>query len=337
MPSPFTRLGFQIPNFSFPDLPDSALFERVASMAGKAEESGFDTVFVMDHFYQLPMLGPMDWNMLEAYTLLGALAARTQRVRLGTLVTGNTYRNPALLGKIVTSLDVISGGRALLGIGTGWFEQEHTSLGFAFGSLRERFDKLEEALAILKPMLRDERPTFSGSHYSTQELINRPAPLQPGGPSIMIGGAGEKRTLRLVAEHAQESNLPCPVDEVPRKLEALQGHLDTVGRERNTVGVSVLFSLVLAPTTAEAETARNALLARRGLDWNTLPDRMKQGISKALVLGDPDSIGEFVQRKVVETGLDGLVVNLPANGHELESIALAGQVLGKALGAASPA
>lgn len=332
MPTPFTRLGFQIPNFTFPGVPDEQLFERVAAMAGQAEASGFDTVFVMDHFYQLPMLGPPEWNMLEAYTLLGGLAARTERVRLGTLVTGNTYRNPALLAKIVTTLDVMSRGRALLGIGTGWFEEEHTALGFEFGTLGERFRKLEEALAILQPMLRDERPTVTGEFYRAHETINQPAPLQDGGPSLMIGGAGEKKTLRLVAEHAHESNLPCPVDEVPRKLEALQGHLDAVGRERSTVGVSVLFSLVVAPTTAEAEAARNALLARRGLDWNTLPDGMKQGISRALVLGDPDTVGEFVRRKVVEPGLDGLVVNLPANGHELDAIALAGQVLDKALG-----
>ncbi len=328
-----TRLGFQIPNFTFPDVPDTALFERVAAMAGKAEESGFDTVFVMDHFYQLPMLGPPDSNMFEAYTLLGAIAARTRRARLGTLVTGNTYRNPALLGKIITSLDVISGGRALLGIGTGWFEEEHTAFGFRFGTLKERFEKLEEALAILVPMLQDKRPTFAGKHYSAVDLINRPAPIQNGGIPIMIGGAGEKKTLRFVAHYAQESNLPCPLDEVPQKLAALEQHCAAVGRDRATIGVSVLFSLVIAPTTAEAEKARNALLARRGLDWNTLPAVMKENISKVLVLGDPDTVGELVQRKIVEPGLDGVVVNLPANGHELEAIALAGQVLGKAMGA----
>lgn len=327
----FTRLGFQIPSFTFPDVPDDALFDRVSDMAQKAEESGFDTIFVMDHFYQLPMLGPPEWNMFEAYTLLGALAARTQRARLGTLVTGNTYRNPALLGKIVTSLDVISGGRAVLGIGTGWFEQEHDAFGFRFGSLGERFDRIEEALAILKPMLRDERPNLDGRFYTARDTINRPASLQPGGVPLMIGGAGEKRTLRLVAEHADESNLPCPVDEVPRKLEALERHCQAVGRDRSTIGVSVLVSLVIAPTTAEAETARNGLLARRGLDWNTLPDAMRAGISRALVLGDPDTVAEFVQRKVLDAGLDGLIVNLPANGHELETLALAGQTLGKVL------
>jgi F420-dependent oxidoreductase-like protein len=327
-----TRLGFQIPNFTFPDVPDTALFERVAAMAGKAEESGFDTVFVMDHFYQLPMLGPPDWNMLEAYTLLGALAARTRRARLGTLVTGNTYRNPALLGKIVTTLDVISGGRALLGIGTGWFEEEHTALGFRFGTLKERFERLEEALAILIPMLKDERPSFAGKHYTAQELINRPAPLTADGPPLMIGGAGEKKTLRLVAQHADESNLPCSLDELPRKLDALGRHCEALGRDRKTIGVSVLFSLVLAPTTAQAEKARNALLARRGLDWNALPEAMREQISKVLVMGDPDTVGEIVQRKIADVGMDGLIVNLPANGHELESIALAGQVLDKALG-----
>jgi len=329
--APFTRVGFQIPNFNFPGVPDDALFERVAAMAGAAEQAGFDTVFVMDHFYQLPMLGPPDWNMLEAYTLLGALAARTKRARLATLVTGNTYRNPALLGKIVTTLDVISRGRAMLGIGTGWFEEEHVGLGFRFGTLKERFEKLEEALAILLPMLRDERPTFSGKHYTAKDLINRPKPVQAGGIPLMIGGAGEKKTLRLVAEHADESNLPCSLDELPGKLDALARHCDAVGRDRRAVGVSVLFSLVIAPTTAQAEDARNALLARRGLDWNTLPDAMKEQIRRVLVLGDPDTVGEIVQRKIVEVGLDGLVVNLPASGHELESIALAGQVLDKAL------
>jgi F420-dependent oxidoreductase-like protein len=328
-----TRLGFQIPNFTFPGVPDDGLFERVSAMASAAEDAGFDTVFVMDHFYQLPMLGPPDWNMLEAYTLLGALAARTRRARLATLVSGNTYRNPALLGKIVTTLDVISRGRALLGIGTGWFEDEHVGLGFRFGTLRERFERLEEALAILRPMLRGERATFSGRHYSAKDAINRPAPLQAGGIPLMIGGAGEKRTLRLVAEHADESNLPCPLDEVPRKLEALERHCAEIGRDRAGIGVSVLFSLVVGQTTAKAEAARNALLARRGVDWNTLPAAMREQIGKILVIGDRDAVGEVVQRKVVEPGLDGLVVNLPADGHELESIALAGEVLRKALGA----
>jgi F420-dependent oxidoreductase-like protein len=327
-----TRIGFQIPNFSFPGVSDAELFEQVAAMAVQAEDSGFDTVLAMDHFYQLPMLGPPDWNMFEVYTLLGALAARTRRVRLGCLVSGNTYRNPALLAKIITSLDVISGGRALAGLGAGWFELEHAGYGFDFPPLRERLDRLEEALQIIKPMLAGDRPSFEGRFYRTREAINRPAPLQTGGPRILIGGAGERRTLRLVAEYADESNLPCSADELPCKLEALERHCSDVGRERASVGVTWLTSLVVAPTTAAAEAARNAMLARRGMDWNTLPDQLKDGISRALVLGDPDSVCEQIQTRVVDVGLDGVIVNLPADGHDLERVALAGETLRKVLG-----
>ncbi|MHC4819661.1 MAG: LLM class F420-dependent oxidoreductase [Planctomycetota bacterium] len=331
MAHPPTRIGFQIPNFTFPGVSDAELFERVAAMAVQAEESGFDTVFAMDHFYQLPMLGPPDWNMFEVYTLLGALAARTRRVRLACLVSGNTYRNPALLAKIISSLDVISGGRALAGLGAGWFELEHVGYGFAFPPLKERLDRLEEALQIIKPMLCDERPSFEGRFYRTHGAINQPAPLQTGGPRILIGGAGERRTLRLVAEYADESNLPCSAEELPRKLEALERHCADLGRDRATVGVSWLTSLVVAPTTAGAEAARNAMLARRGMDWNILSDPVKANISRALVLGDPDTVGEQIQTKVVDVGLDGVIANLPAGGHDLESVALAGETLRKVL------
>jgi F420-dependent oxidoreductase-like protein len=327
-----TRLGFQIPNFTFPDVSDADLFEHVAAMAVQAEESGFDTVLVMDHFYQLPMLGPADWNMFEAYTLLGALAARTRRARLGTLVTGNSYRNPALLAKILTGLDVISGGRALAGLGAGWFEQEHVGYGFEFPPLKERLDRLEEALRIIKPMFGDERPTLDGRFYSVRDAINRPPPLQQGGPPIMIGGGGEKRTLRLVAQYADESNLPCSADEIPRKLEALERHCADLGRERATVGVTWLTSMVLAPTTAEAEASRNALLARRGMDWNTLPDHVRENLERVILLGDPDTVCEQIQTKVVDRGLDGVCVNLPADGHDLERVALAGETLRKVIG-----
>ena len=162
-----TRLGYQIPNFTYPDVGSAGLFEVVARQAVEAEESGFDTVLVMDHFYQLPMLGDPGNAMLECYTLLAALAQHTSRVRLSALVTGNTYRNPALLAKVVTTLDVVSGGRAQLGIGAGWYELEHDSLGFEFGTFTDRFEKLEEALQIITGMLRGTRPSLTDTALQT--------------------------------------------------------------------------------------------------------------------------------------------------------------------------
>ncbi len=327
-----TRLGFQIPNFTFPGVPDGELFERVASMAVAAEEAGFDTVLAMDHFYQLPMLGPPDNAMLECYALLSALAPRTKRVRLSSLVTGNTYRNPAHLAKLVTTLDIVSGGRAQLGIGAGWFEPEHVGYGFEFPPLGERLDRLAEALEIIAPMLRGERPTLEGRYYTVRDAINSPPPLQTGGPPILIGGNGEKKTLRLVAKFASDSNLTCSPDEIPRKLEALEGHCADVGRDRSTITVTWLGSLVLAPTTGEAEAARNAFLAQRGMKWDDLPEEVRSNIARMLVVGDPDTVAGFVQDRLLGQGLDGVIVNMPANGHDPEMVALAGETLRKALG-----
>jgi len=167
------QLGFQIPSFSY-GTGVAELFPTVIAQAQEAEAAGFDSVFVMDHFYQLPGLGSPDQPMLEAYTALGALATATQNVQLGTLVTGNTYRNPTLLAKAITTLDVISQGRAILGVGTGWFELEHDQLGFEFGTFTERFNKLEEALQIILPMIAGERPTVDGKYYRTKEAFANP-------------------------------------------------------------------------------------------------------------------------------------------------------------------
>ena len=172
------RLGLQIPNFSYGTGVEK-LFPTVLAQAREAESAGFDSVFVMDHFYQLPMLGDPDQPMLEAYTALGALATATERVQLGTLVTGNTYRNPTLLAKIITTLDVVSQGRAILGIGTGWFELEHDQLGFEFGTFTDRFNRLDEALQIILPMIKGERPTFSGKWYQATRGAGQSALPRP--------------------------------------------------------------------------------------------------------------------------------------------------------------
>src|SRR3954465_12524326 len=175
-----TRFGVQLPSFSGFDPAD--LFDHVAGLTTTAEEAGFDSVWVMDHFFQLPPLGGPDQPMLEAYTLLGALAARTSRVQLGTLVTGVTYRNPGILAKIVTTLDVISRGRAFLGRGGAWLARQHEALGVVFPPVKERFERLEEALQICRAMFRGERPTFEGKHYRVTDAINSPGPVPPGGP-----------------------------------------------------------------------------------------------------------------------------------------------------------
>jgi F420-dependent oxidoreductase-like protein len=327
-----TRLGLQIPNFTYPGVDPEDLFERVAAQAAHAETVGFDTVLVMDHFYQLPMLGPPENEMLEAYTLLGALAARTRSARLSALVTGNTYRNPAMLAKQVTTLDVISGGRAMLGIGAGWFEPEHIGYGFDFPPLGERLSRLAEALEIIAPMLRGERPTRKGRFYRVEQAINSPPPLTKGGPPILIGGNGEKRTLRLVARFADESNLTCNPDEIPRKLEALERHCGEVGRDRSEIGVSWLGSLVIGRTREEAEGLRNEFLARRGMNWDSLPAQVQENIDRMLVIGDPDEVGERLQRRVLGPGLDGIIVNLPVNGWKLEAVSMAAETLKKVLG-----
>jgi F420-dependent oxidoreductase-like protein len=325
------RAGLQIPNFTYPDVPDDALFERVASIATTAEAAGFDTVMVMDHFYQLPLLGPPEHAMLEGYTLLSALAARTATVKLGTLVTGVTYRNPAVLAKIVTSLDVISGGRAFLGIGAAWFDVEHEALGVDFPPVKERFERLEEALQICRAMFRGERPTIEGKHYRVKDAINSPAPLTPEGPPIMIGGSGEKKTLRLAAEYADMVNLTAGADEIPRKLEVLAGHCANAGRDMATINKTSLVSVILGTTAADAASKRDAFLGARGLPpWDSLDDGMKSMLSARIVVGGPDEVAEQAQ-KLVGLGLDGLTVNLPVDAHNLETVAHAGEVLTAAL------
>src|SRR5207244_10921363 len=189
---------------------------------------------------------------------------RTSTVRLGTLVTGVTYRHPAILAKIVTALDVISQGRAFLGIGAAWFDVEHEALGVPFPPLKERFERLEEALHICRAMFRGERPTFEGKHYRVNDVINSPAPITPGGPPIMIGGQGEKKTLPLMAQYADMANFTSGFDEIPRKLEVLAQHCADVGRDPATINKTPLGMLVLAPTTKEAEAKRAELFTSRG-------------------------------------------------------------------------
>ena len=282
------RLGFQIPNFSY-GTGVSELLPTVIRQAQEAEEGGFDTVLVMDHFYQLPMLGTPDQPMLEAYTALGALATATKRVQLGTLVTGNTYRNPTLLAKVITTLDVVSGGRAILGIGTGWFELEHEQLGFEFGTVTDRFNRLGEALQIILPMIKGERPTFSGKWYHTKEAMANPR-FRDHIP-LMIGGSGEKKTFRLAAQHFDHLNIIAGFDELPGKLAVLKQRCEEVGRD---------------PATLETSTLVTALI-----DENVSADVIPAEMGQRMVVGSPDSIADQIKTKIFDAGIDAAIINVP--------------------------
>ncbi|AIY46886.1 LLM class F420-dependent oxidoreductase [Mycolicibacterium fortuitum] len=280
------RLGLQIPNFSY-GTGVSELFPTVIAQAQEAEAAGFDSVFVMDHFYQLPGLGTPDQPMLEAYTALGALATATERVQLGTLVTGNTYRNPTLLAKAITTLDVISQGRAILGIGTGWFELEHDSLGFEFGTFTERFKKLDEALQIIVPMLEGKRATFSGTYYRTEEAFAEPR-FRDHIP-LMIGGSGEKKTIPLAARHFDHLNIIANFDELPRKLDVLRQECERIDRDPATLETSMLVIALIG----EQFTA----------------DAIPPDFQNRAVFGSAEQIAEQLKTKLFDTGVNGVILS----------------------------
>jgi F420-dependent oxidoreductase-like protein len=209
----------------------------ISEVATHAEAAGFDTFWVMDHFYQLPVAGGPDEPMLEAYTALGFVAGVTSRIRLGTLVTGAHYRAPGLLAKAVTTLDVVSGGRAWLGLGAGWYERESVGLGFGMPSTSHRFDDLEDALGLITRMWSGDRTAFSGHHVEAVEPISNPQPVTRPRPPIMIGGGGERKTLRLVARYADACNLFSATGraDLTRKLEVLDAHCADVGRDPSEI------------------------------------------------------------------------------------------------------
>ncbi|WP_197377403.1 LLM class F420-dependent oxidoreductase [Mycolicibacterium baixiangningiae] len=280
------RLGLQIPNFSY-GTGVAEIFPTVIAQAREAEAAGFDSVFLMDHFYQLPGLGTPDQPMLEAYTALGALATATERVQLGTLVTGITYRNPTLLAKEITTLDVISAGRAILGIGTGWFELEHDSLGFEFGTFTDRFNKLGEALEIILPMLEGKRPTFEGKYYRTQEAMAEPR-FRDHIP-LMIGGSGEKKTIPLAARHFDHLNIIAGFDELPRKIEVVRQKCEEIDRDPATLETSMLVVAIID----------------ENVTGDVIPDDFKQ----QAVYGSAEQIVDQIKTKVLDAGVDSVILS----------------------------
>jgi F420-dependent oxidoreductase-like protein len=304
--------GFHMPNYTFPGVPDDRLFDHVVEQARAAEAAGFDLVTVMDHFYQIRGVGPETNAMLEAYATLAAIAARTSRVKLGTLVTGVTYRNPALLAKQVTTLDVISKGRAVLGIGAAWNEDEHVGYGIEFPPIARRMDRLDEAVQIAKLMFTEERPSFEGKFFRIDRALNVPRPIQKGGPKVLIGGGGEKRTLRILAKHGDIGHwFGGPIEDLKRKKEVFEKHCAEVGRNPSDVMLTLGVGIVLAENDKQAKAIMDSLPAERR--------------AMVRVVSSIDEAAEFL-RPYLDAGFGGFTLNNPTLPTP-EAIAHAGELI----------
>jgi F420-dependent oxidoreductase-like protein len=302
--------AYHMPNFTFPDTSPDHLFDRVVELALAAEAAGFDLVTVMDHFYQIGGVGPEDEPMLEAYSTLGALAARTTRVKLGAMVTGVTYRNPALVAKMVTTLDVISNGRAVLGLGAAWNDSEHRGYGFEFPPISERLDRLDEALTICRLMFTEAEPSFQGRYYRIDRALNSPRPLQPGGPQIVVGGAGERRTLRIAARHADITNWFGSLEELRHKAAVFEQHCQEVGRDPASVLRTAMVPFVLV----ERDGERPAFI-----------DRLPEERRRAVIVATPVQAAERLQ-DYLDAGFHGFVFR-NQTVRTPEALTLAGEVV----------
>ena len=310
------HLGLQIPNFNFPGVGEEQLFERLSEIARTAESSGFDTVLVMDHLHQIRGVGPPENWMLEGNTILPALAARTERVNLSLLVGAVTYRNPALHAKITTTLDVISGGRAIHGIGAGWNVEEATAYGYDFPPLGERFERLEDHLNIARAMFTQEPATYEGKHHSVRGAYNNPKPIR-GDIPIMIGGSGERKTLRMVAQYADASNFFGDVERIKHLVGVLEGHCERLDRDPAEITKTRLGTVIVRPTQKEADDFFELIREHSGMPADRLA---------TWIVGEPDTVAERAS-ELLDAGLDGLIFNSP-EVHDLEIVELLGQTLG---------
>jgi F420-dependent oxidoreductase-like protein len=260
------RLGLHIPDFTWPNGPER-LGPELAEVVSAADAAGFDRISVMDHVWQIQTVGSPELEMLEAYTTLGYVAAHTSRAKLLTLVTGVVYRDPGLLAKMVTTLDVLSSGRAMLGIGAAWNEEESRGLGLFFPPMAERFERLEEALQIVLQMWSGKQDPYNGSHYRLGRTLNSPQPLSSPHPPILIGGSGERKTLRLVAKYAQACNL-FPGPDLAHKLDVLRAHCEREGTDYDAIEKTVIFNFDVGDDGEKVDEVISGLreLAALGFD-----------------------------------------------------------------------
>ena len=308
------ELDLHLPNFNYPGVGPEALFEKLVDIATAAEAAGFTSVSLMDHYHQIPPVGPPRNYMFDGSTMLAGLAGRTKTIALGLLVGGVTYRNPAQHAKITTTIDIISGGRAFHGIGAGWFEAEHVAYGFAFPPLKERFERLEDHLRIVRAMFTTEQATVEGTRHSARAAYNNPKPIR-GDIPILIGGSGERKTLRMVAQYADGCNLFGDPQRAEHLLGVLRGHCERVGRDPAEITKTSMMTIAIADDDAGVKAKLEAMR-----EAGFPEDRIANTTA-----GTPDQIRARAEAyKAV--GIEGVTFSMP-DVHDLDAIRLAGETL----------
>ena len=303
------KFGLQHPSFSF-DGHGAQIADSLKQLVLRAESSGFDSFWAMDHFHQIQFVGAPDEPMLEGWTTIAALSGVTSKIRLGTLVTGNIYRHPSVLAKIGATLDVMSKGRLFMGIGAGWNEEEATAYGIPFPSTKERLKRLEESVQIIKKMWTEEQANFNGKYYKLQGAYCNPRPIQKPHPPIMVGGEGERETLRIVAKYANACNLFGSSNTVKHKLNVLREHCKTAGRDYNEILKTKLSRVVIGKSRDEAERRLAELFE------GAPPERIKE----MSIYGTPEEVCHEIEA-LRDAGIEYLIVNFGAK-YESEAVGL---------------
>ena len=297
------KFGFQHPSFSF-DGKTNEISDSLRRLVVKVEASGFDSFWLMDHFHQIRFVGDPEEPMLEGWTTLAALSGATSKIKLGTLVTGNTYRYPSIIAKIGATLDVMTNGRLFLGIGAGWNEEEATAYGIQFPQTRERILRLEEAVQIIKKMWTEDQASFDGRYYKLRGAYCNPKPIQKPHPPIMVGGSGERETLRIVAKYADACNLFGSVQTVQHKLGVLKEHCNSVGRNYDQIRKTMLTRIAIGSSRSQVEKQFAAIA----------PEQIKEMVT----YGTPEDVRRQVE-KFRDAGIDYLIVNC---GRESDTLGL---------------
>ena len=303
------KFGLQHPSFSF-DGHGAQIADSLKQLVLRAESSGFDSFWVMDHFHQINFVGAPDEPMLEGWTTIAALCGVTSKIRLGTLVTGNIYRYPSVVAKIGATLDVMSKGRLFMGIGAGWNDEEANAYGIPFPSTKERLKRLEEAIQVIKKMWTEESANFNGKYYKLQAAHCNPKPIQKPHPPIMVGGEGERETLRIVAKYANACNLFGSAKTVRHKLDALREHCKTAGRDYNEILKTKLTRVVICKSKDEAERRLAELFD------GAPPERIKE----MAIYGTPEDVYHEIEA-LRDAGIEYLIVNFGTK-YESEDVSL---------------